>query len=135
MLVRVSLRMTAKGRPYAPAAIHAMREEDLRAWRADHSWGGTAVPPRAPHQPLPAGQLLGFVTNGGPSVLLGVGSAVGFCAAGVLVDLLRSSDLQNHSDHSGQQGHQQAANQPTLLVLVRNPTSRQFRPAIATVRT
>ena len=44
MLVRVTLRMCSKGCPRAPAALHALREEDVSAWRANQRWGGTAVP-------------------------------------------------------------------------------------------
>ena len=72
MLVRVSPRMTAKGRPYAPAAIHAMREEDLRAWRADHSWGGDCRPAASPSPAAPLqGSCLASSRTVGPACCSG----------------------------------------------------------------
>jgi hypothetical protein len=117
MLVRVSLLFTCKGCAQAPAAIHEALGEQQRAWRESRKWGGTALAPWPRDAPMPAGRLLGFVSNGGYDRLRGRGTAVAFCAATPFVELLRAAE------GGGQ-----------VLVLVRSPCSRQFRPALAAVR-
>ena len=132
MLVRVAIRFPGKGCPHPPAAIHAARDEDLQAWRAGcrklegstrgvRLWGGTTLPARA-RAAVPAGELLGFVSNGGFNRIHGKGTALGFVAAAAFAERLRGE--LNLSGASG----------GPLLVLVRNPSSRQFRPALAAVR-
>jgi len=61
------------------------------------------------------------VSNGGYDALAGRGVAVGFVAASRVVPLL-SSDWNVRGSAAG-----------PVLVLVRNPSSRQFRPALITV--
>ena len=55
------------------------------------------------------------------SLLLGTGTAVAFCAAVPLLDALRSPTNVGASARG------------PLLVLVRNVSSRQFRPALLTI--
>ena len=113
---------------------------------------------------MPAGPLLSFVTNGGYSRLLGCGVAVAFCSAERFVHLLRGpsnvSDVLGRGGGRGGGGGRGAgdggrgralssttASSPTtvsaatskaptgpVLVMVRTPCSRHFRPALASVR-
>ena len=119
-LLRVSLEFATKGVCSPPAAIHAATAEHLAAWRADERWGGVALP-AARGAADPSGALLGFVSNGGYDALAGRGVAVGFVAASRVVPLL-SSAWNVRGSAAG-----------PVLVLVRNPSSRQFRPALITV--
>jgi hypothetical protein len=119
-LLRVSLEFATKGVCTSPAAIHAATAEHLAAWRADARWGGVALP-AARGAADPSGALLGFVSSGGYDALAGRGVAVGFVAASLVVPLL-SSDWNVRGSAAG-----------PVLVLVRNPSSRQFRPALITV--
>ena len=67
---------------------------------------------------VPAGPLLGFVTNGGFNRLQGKATALAYVAAAPFAELLAHPEQR----------------EAALLVLVRNPSSRQFRPALASVR-
>ena len=142
MLVRVTIHLCSKGCPHAPAAIHAPRVEDVSAWRHNQRWGGPAVPAGAGAAQLPAGGLLGYVTNGGYSLLRGGGMALGFIAAESFADMLRSGAAIASAANSGStppgapdRGRSAAAaGKASVLVLVRNPSSRQFRPAQAFLR-
>ena len=119
-LLRVSLEFATKGVCTPPAAIHAATAEHLAAWRADARWGGVALP-AARGAADPSGALLGFVSSGGYDALAGRGVAVGFVAASLVVPLL-SSDWNVGGSAAG-----------AVLVLIRNSSSRQFRPALITV--
>ena len=132
MLLRVTLHFPAKGCARAPASVFAPRREDLNAFLAGRAharasgtkgkaWGGTCLPAHA-NVPLPAGPLVGFVSHGGYNRLLGHGAALAFVAAGPFCELLGSGAGGAHVG-GGQ-----------VLLLARNPWSRQFRPALAEVR-
>ena len=134
MLVRVALRFVGKGCSYAPATIHRPGAEQLHQWRHARQWSGAAVPP-GNGKPVPAGALLGFVSNGGFSALRGRGIAVGFCSAAGFAELIKDDanpDRQGQALSGKTSG--KGANQHAALVLVRNPSSRQFRAALASLR-
>ena len=133
MLLRISLRFPGKGCARPPAAVHAARQGDVERWRAGLTapssadkktksnalWGGTTLPARKPTgTAVPAGPLLGFVTNGGFNRLQGKATALAYVAAAPFAELLAHPEQR----------------EAALLVLVRNPSSRQFRPALASVR-
>ena len=67
---------------------------------------------------------MGFVTNGGYDTLKGSGVAGGFCSAARFVALLEN----------GYRVDAPSTGMPTVLVLVRNPSSPQFRPAFASLQ-
>ena len=75
-----------------------------------------------------AGRLLGFVSSGGYSRLHGSAIAIAFCAAEALL-----SQLHGAANVSAAVDRQQLSTRGPVLVLVRRPSSRQFRPALATV--
>ena len=132
MLVRVCLEFPGKGCPRAPAAIHTVLPEQLRAWRHNRSWGGSEVPPGT-SKPIPSGALVGFVSNGGFSKLQGRSAAVGFCAAEAFAELLRTSAEKPEGAARGGGKGGGGGSKRSVLVLVRNTSSRQFRPALAYV--
>ena len=122
MLLRVALHFPAKGCARAPASVFAPRPEDVRAFLAARDngakakpWGGTTLLTRG-DAALPAGLLVGFVSHGGYNRLLGHGTALTFVAAAPFCELLRGSAHVGRGE---------------VLVLARNPWSRQFRPALA----
>ena len=133
MLVRVCLEFPGKGCPRAPAAIHTVLPEQLRAWRHNRSWGGSEVPPGT-SKPIPSGALVGFVSNGGFSKLQGRSAAVGFCAAEAFAELLRTSAEKPEGAARGGGKGGGGGSKRSVLVLVRNTSSRQFRPALASLR-
>lgn len=104
----------------SPPNVRQAAPPSLRAWEATASWGGSELP-RSRTAPSPSAGLLGFVTSGGYSHLLGRSVAIGFCAAAPLVRLLQ-----------GESNISKTAAGP-IRVLVRNVSSRQFRPALLTI--
>jgi hypothetical protein len=136
------------GRPVPPATLHAPSEADLaNIAEAGAGWGGRALPvlPRSRR----AGRggrggggrggggrggggrgggveeepIIGFVSSGGYSKVLGRGLAICYCAAEPLLHLVR--------------GPANLGGEPVgpLLLLLRNTSSRQFRPALVTIET
>ena len=159
MLVRVSLTFTGKGRAIPPSAVYVAEHRAVSTWKADRRWQGAMLLSGSRARVAEAGALLGFITSGGQSRLYGKGVAVAFCAAQQFVDLLRSpanvgrsciasrreetnaatSIIGATGTHSGSRDeHGEAAASRNdacgrVLVLVRNPTSRMFRPALACI--
>ena len=133
-LLRVSLVLAGRGVAVAPAAVHACTSQQLAAWRLDRRWRGSQLPVAATKRAggaasgaTPAetaaccGALLGFVSHGGYDALAGRAHAIGFVAAPLFAPLL-SSAWNVGGAPSG-----------AVLLLVRNVSSRQFRPVLATV--
>ena len=120
-LIRVALRFAAKGCPRPPAAIHLLSPSSAEQWRADRSWAGGEEPADKNAPQSPAGAIIGFVTNGGYDRLQGRGVAIAFCAAAPLVELLGGSSNVGARPNG------------PVRVLVRNASSRMYRPALVTV--
>ena len=130
--------LAGKGVAVAPAALHACTLQQLAAWRLDRQWRGAQMPvastkrsgsgkgaaPDSTSAETAAaccGALLGFVSHGGYDALAGRAHAIGFVAAPLFAPLL-SSAWNVGGAPSG-----------AVLLLVRNVSSRQFRPVLATV--
>ena len=128
MLVRVSLAFPGKGVATSPSAIYAAEHQAIGAWKADCRWGGPMLLTGGRARVPEAGALLGFVTNGGYSRLAGSGVSVAFCAAQPFLALLCSSANVGQGRATA---HRALG---PVLVLVRNPASRQYRPALASLR-
>ena len=88
---------------------------------SDRRWGGAQLP-AGRRAVAPGDAQIGCVSAGGYHALHGGGFAVGYCAAAPLLERF-GSDANLSGTPAG-----------PLLVLVRNVTSRQFRPALLTVR-
>ena len=120
-LLRVVLVMGGRGHPQPLAAIHAPTAAEVARWRADRRWGGAQLP-AGRRAVAPGDAQIGCVSAGGYHALHGGGFAVGYCAAAPLLERF-GSDANLSGTPAG-----------PLLVLVRNVTSRQFRPALLSVR-
>ena len=135
MLLRVRLTLPRRGAARAPAFIFAAEQSAIDAWHSDLQWRGSLLTTgRGPDIKIrQAGELLGLVTDGGFSRLLGCGVAVGYCAAvPFLALLLGPANLAcRHGD--GEVGGGPFSFRGAILVMVRSAHSRMLRPAIAEV--
>ena len=120
-LLRVVLVMGGRGHPQPLAAIHAPTAAEVARWRADRRWGGAQLS-AGRRAVAPGDAQIGCVSAGGYHSLHGGGFAIGYCAAAPLLERFGSA-----ANLSGTPAG-------PLLVLLRNVTSRQFRPALLTVR-
>jgi hypothetical protein len=129
-LFRVILRFPRKGGARPPAMIHSATGAQLDAWRREPRWTGLELESKGGGGRVVGGDpgltacgpLVGFVSNGGYDVLAGHSVAIGMCAATSIVELLQGPCNLGRNARG------------PLLLMVRNVTSRQFRPALATVR-
>eukprot|EP00002_Diphylleia_rotans_P016122 TRINITY_DN3132_c0_g1_i5.p1 TRINITY_DN3132_c0_g1~~TRINITY_DN3132_c0_g1_i5.p1 ORF type:complete len:686 (-),score=89.81 TRINITY_DN3132_c0_g1_i5:113-2170(-) len=115
-LVPVRLRPCRRGVPKYNAQIIMPTREDFHELANDAAWAGRSLPVKwRAEADKHLGCLVGFATYGNFSLVRAGGFAIGFCSASAIQDLVH---LQNEMMHPG-----------SLIVLFRNPTSRQFRPA------
>ena len=112
-LIRVRLFLCNKGRATSNAEIYSPSLSTVAAWRnSPDSYSASTADERATNA------LIGYVSIGGADLLRGRMSALGFCAASKICDLVGGDGQEKDG---------------SILVLVRNVTSRQLRPALVSL--